>query len=171
MSTRSAAATIQPAGNGDHQRPSRPREIPARSWSRSESGDRQRTDGALRDDRRAVGAEGVVSAALTDQEKITYLELMKALLDHGANVNAQVGEKLWFRSFTNDYTWVDPAGATAFWRAAQSSDTAAMHLLIEYKRRSEARHQSRRHAADGRRRDWLGGELERECSGIRWSTP
>ncbi len=69
----------------------------------------------------------------TDQEKVTYLELMKALLDKGANVNAQVGEKLWFRSFTNDYTWVDPAGATAFWRAAQSSDTAAMHLLMDYK--------------------------------------
>jgi ankyrin repeat protein len=69
----------------------------------------------------------------TDQEKITYLDLMRALLDHGAKVNAEVGEKLWFRSFTNDYTWVDPAGATAFWRAAQSSDTAAMRLLIEYK--------------------------------------
>lgn len=69
----------------------------------------------------------------TDQETVTYLELMKGLLDHGANVNAQVEEKLWFRSFTNDYTWVDPAGATPFWRAAQSSDTAAMHLLIEYK--------------------------------------
>jgi len=69
----------------------------------------------------------------TDQETVTYLELMKALLDHGANVNEQVGEKLWFRSFTNDYTWVDPAGATPFWRAAQSSDTAAMRLLMEYK--------------------------------------
>jgi ankyrin repeat protein len=55
------------------------------------------------------------------------------LLEHGANVNAEVGEKLWFRSFTNDYTWVDPAGATAFWRAAQSSDIAAMRLLIEFK--------------------------------------
>jgi ankyrin repeat protein len=65
------------------------------------------------------------------QEKTGYLELMKALLDHGANPNAAVGEKLWFRSFTNDYTWVDPAGATAFWRAAQSSDTAAMKLLVE----------------------------------------
>jgi uncharacterized protein len=69
----------------------------------------------------------------TDQEKVTYLELMRALLEHGANVNAEVGEKLWFRSFTNDYTWVDPAGATAFWRAAQSSDVAAMRLLIEFK--------------------------------------
>lgn len=69
----------------------------------------------------------------TDQETVKYLDLMKALLNHGANVNAQVGEKLWFRSFTNDYTWVDPAGATAFWRAAQASDVAAMHLLIDYK--------------------------------------
>jgi uncharacterized protein len=68
----------------------------------------------------------------TDQEKTSYLELMKDLLERGANVNAQVGEKIWFRSYTNDYTWVDPAGATSFWRAAQSSDIAAMHLLIDH---------------------------------------
>jgi uncharacterized protein len=68
----------------------------------------------------------------TEQEKVGYLELMKDLIEHGANVNAPVGEKLWFRSYTNDYTWVDPAGATPFWRAAQSSDIAAMHLLIDH---------------------------------------
>jgi ankyrin repeat protein len=68
----------------------------------------------------------------TEQEKTPYLELMKDLLEHGANVNPPVGEKLWFRSYTNDYTWVDPAGATAFWRAAQSSDIAAMHLLVDH---------------------------------------
>jgi ankyrin repeat protein len=68
----------------------------------------------------------------TEQEKVTHLELMTALIDKGANVNAQVGEKLWFRSFTNDYTWVDPAGATAFWRAAQSSDIPAMKLLLAH---------------------------------------
>jgi ankyrin repeat protein len=68
----------------------------------------------------------------TEQEKTTYLELMTALLDSGANVNAQVGEKPWFRSFTNDYTWVDPAGATPLWRAAQSSDVAAMRLLVAH---------------------------------------
>lgn len=67
-----------------------------------------------------------------EQEKTGYLDLMKALLDHGANVNAQIGEKLWFRSFTNDYTWVDTAGATAFWRAAQSGDVPAMKLLVEH---------------------------------------
>jgi ankyrin repeat protein len=68
----------------------------------------------------------------TEQEKVTHLELMTALIAKGANVNAQVGEKLWFRSFTNDYTWVDPAGATAFWRAAQSSDIPAMKLLLAH---------------------------------------
>ena len=68
-----------------------------------------------------------------DQEKTRYLELMDSLLAKGASVNAQLGEKLWFRSFTNDYTWVDPAGATPFWRAAQSGDIEAMRLLIKYK--------------------------------------
>jgi ankyrin repeat protein len=68
----------------------------------------------------------------TEQEKVGYLDLMRALLDKRADVNAQVAEKPWFRSFTNDYTWVDPAGATPFWRAAQSSDTAAMRLLVEH---------------------------------------
>jgi ankyrin repeat protein len=68
----------------------------------------------------------------TEQEKVSYLDLMKALIEKGANVNAPMGEKLWFRSFTNDYTWVDPAGATPFWRAAQSSDMAAMHLLVDH---------------------------------------
>ena len=68
----------------------------------------------------------------TEQEKVSYLDLMQALLVKGAPVNAAISEKPWFRSFTNDYTWVDPAGATPFWRAAQSSDTAAMRLLIEH---------------------------------------
>jgi ankyrin repeat protein len=67
-----------------------------------------------------------------EQEKVGYLDLMKALFDHGANVNAPIGEKVWFRSFTNDYTWVDTAGSTPFWRAAQSSDLAAMKLLVEH---------------------------------------
>lgn len=68
----------------------------------------------------------------TEQQKVKYLDLMKALIDKGAKVNAPIGDKPWFRSFTNDYTWVDPAGATPFWRAAQSSDIAAMRLLVEH---------------------------------------
>ena len=67
-----------------------------------------------------------------DQEKTRYLDLMEALIAKGANVNTAVGGKPWFRSFTNDYTWVDPAGATPLWRAAQSSDIEAMRLLISH---------------------------------------
>jgi len=90
------------------------------------------------------------------QEKVSYLELMRALLEHGANPNAAVGEKLWFRSFTNDYTWVDPAGATSFWRAAQSSDTAAMKLLVE-------------HGADPKMANKAGETPLMAAAGIGWA--
>ena len=63
------------------------------------------------------------------QEKISYLDLMKALLADGANPDARITKKLWFRSF-GDHSWVDTAGATAFWRAASSTDVAAMKLLV-----------------------------------------
>ena len=65
------------------------------------------------------------------QEKVTYLHLMKALLEAGANPNARIAKKLWFRSF-GDHSWVDTAGSTPFWRAAQSSDVEAMRLLVEH---------------------------------------
>ena len=65
------------------------------------------------------------------QEKVTYLNLMKALLETGANPNARIMKKLWFRSF-GDHSWVDTAGATPFWRAAQSSDLDAMRLLVDH---------------------------------------
>ena len=65
------------------------------------------------------------------QEKTTYLDLMKALLGTGTNPNARITKKLWFRSF-GDHSWVDTAGATAFWRAAQSSDVDAMRLLVDH---------------------------------------
>ena len=69
---------------------------------------------------------------VTEGEKTSYLDLMKALLERGADANARVAEKPWFRSLFSDPTWIDPAGATPFWRAAQSSDIAAMRLLMEH---------------------------------------
>ena len=65
------------------------------------------------------------------QEKISYLDLMKVLLEDGADPNARTTKKLWFRSF-GDHSWVDTAGATAFWRAASSTDIAAMKLLVAH---------------------------------------
>ncbi len=75
--------------------------------------------------------KGWFPSPITAQEKVTYLELMKALLDAGADPNARLGKKLWFRSF-GDHSWIDTAGATAFWRAAQSTDLEAMHLLVDH---------------------------------------
>jgi ankyrin repeat protein len=65
-----------------------------------------------------------------DEEHIGYLELMTAVLDKGADVNARLARKLWFRKFRYGDDWVEPMGATAFWRAAQANDVAAMRLLV-----------------------------------------
>jgi ankyrin repeat protein len=66
--------------------------------------------------------------ANSEQETVGHLELMEALLTAGADPNARMGPKLWFRTFHGD--WVDSDGATAFWRAAQSNDIPAMRLLV-----------------------------------------
>ncbi len=67
---------------------------------------------------------------ITVQEKLTYLDLMKALLEHGADPNARLAKTLWFRPTSHNQEWVDKKGATPFWRAAQSSDVAAMRILV-----------------------------------------
>ena len=69
---------------------------------------------------------------LTDQEKVTHLDLMKALLEHGADPNARLKKKLWFSPSSHNQMWINPVGATAFWRAAQATDVAAMRLLAEH---------------------------------------
>ena len=66
----------------------------------------------------------------TTQEETTYLKFMQALLDKGADVNAQLEKELWFTSYTFDLSRVDAGGATAFWRAAQVSDIDALRLLV-----------------------------------------
>jgi ankyrin repeat protein len=57
---------------------------------------------------------------------------MKALLDHGADPNAKLTRKLWFRPVDHDGMWVKYSGTTAFWRAAQASDVDAMKLLVAH---------------------------------------
>jgi ankyrin repeat protein len=58
------------------------------------------------------------------------LEYIRALLDHKADVNAQIRENTLTRTiFTMQ--WLFERGATPFVRASQSSDTALMKLLLE----------------------------------------
>ena len=64
------------------------------------------------------------------QQKTTYLELMQALINKGADVNARVGRKVWYQAYNSDYAGFDEAGATPFFRAAYASDVAAMKLLV-----------------------------------------
>ena len=67
---------------------------------------------------------------LTVQEKVSHLELMKSLLAHGANPNAKLTRKLWFRPTSHNQQWISTVGTTPFWRAAQGTDVLAMHALV-----------------------------------------
>jgi ankyrin repeat protein len=66
------------------------------------------------------------------QQKNSYLDLMKALLDKGADPNVRLQRKVWYSSYNFDVLRVDEIGATPFWRAAYASDLDAMKLLLAY---------------------------------------
>jgi ankyrin repeat protein len=63
-----------------------------------------------------------------------FLDLIRLLIDKGANVNARTREvpppRRWLYSL-NDVSWVDFTGQTPFLRAAFSGDTTTMKLLVE----------------------------------------
>ncbi|HEY2904477.1 MAG TPA: ankyrin repeat domain-containing protein [Vicinamibacterales bacterium] len=63
------------------------------------------------------------------QQQCSYLDLMRALLGHGADPNVRINRKIWYSSYNFDQSNVDEAGATAFWRAAYAADVDAMRLL------------------------------------------
>jgi ankyrin repeat protein len=65
-------------------------------------------------------------------QKTSYLDLMKALLDKGVDPNARIKKKVWYSGYSFDLSGVDEGGATAFWRAAYASDIEAMRLLVSY---------------------------------------
>ncbi|MDH4064296.1 MAG: ankyrin repeat domain-containing protein [Acidobacteriota bacterium] len=66
------------------------------------------------------------------QQKRTYLDMMRVLLEHGADVNARLRKKVWYSGYSFDLSGVDEIGATPFWRAAYASDVEAMKLLASY---------------------------------------
>jgi ankyrin repeat protein len=64
------------------------------------------------------------------QQKLGYLELLQALIDKGADVNARTRMKVWYSGYSFDLSGVDEIGASVFWRAAYASDVAAMKMLV-----------------------------------------
>jgi ankyrin repeat protein len=63
-----------------------------------------------------------------EQEETGYLELLDDILARDIDLDVRLKAKMWQRQMHGD--WVDPAGATAFWRAAQANDVPAMRALI-----------------------------------------
>jgi ankyrin repeat protein len=66
------------------------------------------------------------------QQKITYLDLMEALLKAGVDPNARLERSLWYTTYNRDNLRVDFRGATPFWRAAYATDVPAMKLLLAH---------------------------------------
>ncbi len=66
------------------------------------------------------------------QQDHTYLDVMRKLLDAGADPNARLTKHLWFMSFNFDLLQIDAKGASPFWRAAYALDVEAMRLLVAY---------------------------------------
>ncbi len=64
------------------------------------------------------------------QQETSHLELIQALIDAGADVNARIDSSLWYTVYNVDQLGVDRSGATAFWRAAYALDIPAMKLLV-----------------------------------------
>jgi ankyrin repeat protein len=69
-------------------------------------------------------------------QKATYLDVMQALLDKGANVNHRIATHPWYLVYTGcgnrNCGLADTSGSTAFWRAAYGTDLMAMKLLAAY---------------------------------------
>jgi ankyrin repeat protein len=69
-------------------------------------------------------------------QKATYLDVLKALLDHGADPNIRVKSHPWIMVYTGcgnrNCGLADTSGSTPFWRAAYSVDVAAMKMLVAH---------------------------------------
>ena len=66
----------------------------------------------------------------------TYLDVMEALLEAGADPDARLTLHPWYMEYSGcgnrNCGLVDTDGATAFWRAAYATDVAAMQLLVRH---------------------------------------
>jgi uncharacterized protein len=66
------------------------------------------------------------------QQRASYLEVLEALLEAGADPNRRTLSHIWYAAYNTGRMGVDFAGATPFWRAAYSLDVDAMRLLAKH---------------------------------------
>lgn len=66
------------------------------------------------------------------QQRVTYMDLVRAFLGAGVDVNVRLDKQLWFTTFGDDYLRTDRMGATPFWRAAYALDLPLMQLLVAH---------------------------------------
>jgi ankyrin repeat protein len=60
-------------------------------------------------------------------QNTTYLQLMEAFLQEGADPDGQLSKDLWYK-----WSGRSALGATPFWRASYGTDVTAMRLLVSY---------------------------------------
>jgi ankyrin repeat protein len=69
-------------------------------------------------------------------QQATYLDVMLALLEAGADPDARLTRHPWYMVYSGcgnrNCGLVDTEGATAFWRAAYATDLPAMRLLVDH---------------------------------------
>lgn len=66
------------------------------------------------------------------RQRATYLDVLRALLEAGADPNVRLKRHLWYMEYTFGVlrgSGIDLGGATPFWRAAYALDVEAMRLL------------------------------------------
>jgi ankyrin repeat protein len=67
-----------------------------------------------------------------EQQRTSYLDLMKSLLEKGADPNTRLRRKVWYAQYDFDQSGVDESGATPFFRAAYAADVDGMKLLVQH---------------------------------------
>ena len=71
-----------------------------------------------------------------DYQRATYLDVIKALLEGGADPNARIKGHPWFMVYSDcgngNCGLANVTGSTPFWRAAYGTDVDAMKLLAKY---------------------------------------
>jgi len=77
-----------------------------------------------------IGKTFHVQPVVQEYQKAAHYDVMRALLEAGADPNARLTDDLWFNF--NRYHPVYHTGATPFWRAAHGLDVEAMKMLVAY---------------------------------------